>query len=294
MLPWARKKRKPTAPAHGEGAAHGGEWDFLRDQPDHDADLMAGVRSDATPRLPPSAEAPPVAARPTTAAPRPTAAPQAAAPQRRRSASYSRPSGSTTRPLTVLNDLCARFQEDQEVRGSRPQRYEFAPPAWVLTLRIETDRGAVQRSVHQEVTLGRRDAESGWAPDITLPDDSVSRRHARIYRRGGRFWLQDLDSKNGTRHNGEWLAPGGEVMLLEGDLIALGETCRVRLLDPTFERDEEGLRGFALWALTESIDAERGSAARAPAPPPAPGGGDLLDLALQRGSEVGLLADAGR
>ena len=39
--------------------------------------------------------------------------------------------------------------------------------------------------------------------DIILPDRSVSRRHARIYLRGDRYWIEDLGSKNGTYINGE-------------------------------------------------------------------------------------------
>jgi hypothetical protein len=305
MLSWLRKitKSAPQPAAAPASEPAGGEWDFLRDQPDHDADLMAGVRAEGSEESSPPQTSAAVAleapAPPSPApAPEPRRTSRAPAPRRspggprRPAPAYSRPTGSATRPLTLLNDLCARFQQDQQVPGAWEGRYAYAAPGWVLTVRIETERGTLLRPVHGELTLGRRDPESGWAPDVDLPDDSVSRRHARIYRRSGRFWVQDLDSKNGTRHNGEWLSPGGEAMLLEGDEIALGETCRLRVVDPTFERDEAGLRSFALWALTETIDAERSSATyRRPAAAPAPPESDLLDLALQRGSEVGLIVE---
>ncbi len=39
--------------------------------------------------------------------------------------------------------------------------------------------------------------------DIVLPDRRVSRRHARMYLQGDRYWIEDLGSKNGTYVNGE-------------------------------------------------------------------------------------------
>jgi hypothetical protein len=55
--------------------------------------------------------------------------------------------------------------------------------------------------------------------EIVIPDRQVSRQHARIQRRQGRIFLQDLDSKNGTCRNG--IAVKGEVELSDGDVVQI-------------------------------------------------------------------------
>ncbi|MCC6905396.1 MAG: FHA domain-containing protein [Anaerolineae bacterium] len=72
-----------------------------------------------------------------------------------------------------------------------------------------------------ELVIGR-----GATCDIVLPERAVSREHARIWREGRRFLVQDLDSKNGTFVNGQ---PASDpVELHEGDelQIALAVTLR--------------------------------------------------------------------
>jgi hypothetical protein len=55
--------------------------------------------------------------------------------------------------------------------------------------------------------------------DVVLVDLAVSRRHARLRFRDGRWILQDLHSTNGTTVNGE---PVGRSELRPGDLISIG------------------------------------------------------------------------
>jgi pSer/pThr/pTyr-binding forkhead associated (FHA) protein len=57
-----------------------------------------------------------------------------------------------------------------------------------------------------------------------LRDSRVSRRHARLAARDGVLVLTDLGSTNGTRVNGHRIT---EVVLGEGDRIAIGETVMV-------------------------------------------------------------------
>ncbi|HYX41610.1 MAG TPA: FHA domain-containing protein, partial [Pyrinomonadaceae bacterium] len=64
-----------------------------------------------------------------------------------------------------------------------------------------------------ESYIGRWDADSGIFPDVDLdaddPEAKVSRRHARITRRGPQYFIEDLGSTNGTFINrGRRLLPG--------------------------------------------------------------------------------------
>jgi pSer/pThr/pTyr-binding forkhead associated (FHA) protein len=72
--------------------------------------------------------------------------------------------------------------------------------------------------VGPETTVGRRDPVTGIFPDVDLtPVDnqrSVSRRHAKIYRRGAKFFLaEEIGTMNATFLNGNRLETGvpGEI-----------------------------------------------------------------------------------
>lgn len=52
-------------------------------------------------------------------------------------------------------------------------------------------------AVGDGVSIGR-----GGECDLVLAESSVSRRHARVLRRGGGIWVEDLGSRNGTFVNG--------------------------------------------------------------------------------------------
>lgn len=57
--------------------------------------------------------------------------------------------------------------------------------------------------------------------DICLEDANVSRRHAEVMRVAGDWYVQDLESTNGTRLNGE---PVDRARLHDGDVIEVGVT----------------------------------------------------------------------
>lgn len=77
--------------------------------------------------------------------------------------------------------------------------------------------------------LGRTDPHSNVFPEIDLsrfdPETKVSRRHARIWREGETFLVEDLGSVNGTVINDSVrLAPRQPRVLDSGDKLRLGET----------------------------------------------------------------------
>ncbi len=84
-----------------------------------------------------------------------------------------------------------------------------------------------------ENLLGRRDPQSNIFPEVDLskydPQTKISRRHARIWRDGGSFMVEDLGSSNGTvllagQHDSIRLQPRQPHPLASGDRIRLGDT----------------------------------------------------------------------
>lgn len=62
----------------------------------------------------------------------------------------------------------------------------------------------------EEITVGREDPSSGIFPDVDLTpyggeDGGVSRRHARILMAGGEYYVEDLQSTNYTKVDGQRL-----------------------------------------------------------------------------------------
>jgi hypothetical protein len=66
----------------------------------------------------------------------------------------------------------------------------------------------------------------GRAPTntATLPDETASLEHALLHLRDGQWWLEDLDSRNGTRLNDTPVH--GPAPVVPGDVIGVG---RVKL-----------------------------------------------------------------
>jgi len=127
-----------------------------------------------------------------------------------------------------------------EVRGPRPGVHVptgaaarvGAPVAPPLPARGRSKRGAGQRlvvlqpkvrkgsayPVGGEITIGRSPSCA-----IGLPDDTfASGLHARVFRRDGSMWAEDLGSTNGTHVNGKRI---DVVTALEvGDRLQVGST----------------------------------------------------------------------
>src|ERR1051325_6423414 len=93
-----------------------------------------------------------------------------------------------------------------------------------------TELEAAQFPLQKESNLvGRSDPHSSIFPEVDLsrfdPETKVSRRHARIWRDGEVFLIEDLNSVNGTVINDDLrLAPRQPRALKSGDKLRLGET----------------------------------------------------------------------
>ena len=58
--------------------------------------------------------------------------------------------------------------------------------------------------------------------DVQISDRYASSLHARVFSRGGRFFVEDMSSTNGTLLNGATLK--GEAELIDGDNVQIGDT----------------------------------------------------------------------
>jgi len=58
--------------------------------------------------------------------------------------------------------------------------------------------------------------------DVQIEDRYASSLHARVFSRDGRFFVEDMNSTNGTLLNGATLV--GEAELIDGDTVQIGDT----------------------------------------------------------------------
>ena len=87
-----------------------------------------------------------------------------------------------------------------------------------MKLIIEDDEGrkTVIPVVRDEITIGRNDANI-----VRLTEKNVSRKHGRLLRDQGQFYIEDLGSFTGIRVNGDRI--NGKALVHEGDLIQISE-----------------------------------------------------------------------
>jgi pSer/pThr/pTyr-binding forkhead associated (FHA) protein len=78
-------------------------------------------------------------------------------------------------------------------------------------------RAGAAFELNGSVTIGRSPGA-----EIQIDDPFASGRHARIYERGGLFYVEDMGSTNGTYLNGERLA--SQELLRAEDRIRIGGT----------------------------------------------------------------------
>jgi len=113
--------------------------------------------------------------------------------------------------------------------GPRTSASPVAGGNAVLKIERGDSAGAEFVLTRDESVIGRWDADNGVFPDIDLDsidqEAKVSRRHARVLKRDGKFFVEDLGSTNGTYINrGRRLLPGTPQELADGDEIIVGKT----------------------------------------------------------------------
>jgi pSer/pThr/pTyr-binding forkhead associated (FHA) protein len=88
----------------------------------------------------------------------------------------------------------------------------------VYKLIIEDDEGhtTVVPLVKDEITIGRKEGNT-----IRLTERNVSRHHARLIKSNGSVFIEDLDSYNGVKVNGDRIT--ARTTIREGDLVEIGD-----------------------------------------------------------------------
>jgi hypothetical protein len=142
--------------------------------------------------------------------------------------------------VRMMRSLSRRLRETDVMLREALGRPGSAPMVEVPTP-DEPKPGAArsaQRLVHEsgiefaladgpETTIGRRDPVTGIHPDVDLTavdtQRSISRRHARIYRRGDKFFVaEEIGTMNGTFLNGTRLETGVPTEATPGDEVRFG------------------------------------------------------------------------
>lgn len=108
------------------------------------------------------------------------------------------------------------YQAPQSLSDTAPIPILKQQPTAVLIVEEGNEVGREYRLSNYRTSLGRRDT-----CDIVLTDSGISRRHAQIEKIGGRFWITDLNSTNGTSVNGLAIE---KKELTSGDVITVGNT----------------------------------------------------------------------
>ncbi|GAB4484192.1 MAG: hypothetical protein Fur0016_08220 [Anaerolineales bacterium] len=95
-----------------------------------------------------------------------------------------------------------------------------------LTLLIQ-ESGELSKTLHftqGDILIGR-DPEC----EVTLEDAAVSARHARLTYHHNQWWLEDLQSTNGTKLNNETVQTA--TIVVNGDTIQCGQTALIVTLE---------------------------------------------------------------
>lgn len=133
--------------------------------------------------------------------------------------------GPAPHPGAEADDM-ALTQKPGTIVASPLRDYDdMQPTSWLLTGFDEGGR-VVRLELPDEDLQTRREGyvvgRSPQSSELLIADDSVSRRHARVFLRGGRLSIEDLGSANGTTVGGAILQPHEPQTIDKGDTVEVG------------------------------------------------------------------------
>ncbi len=92
-----------------------------------------------------------------------------------------------------------------------------------LIIRQGPDSG-IRSMIADELVLGRSSRNTDDQHFLRLTDAEISRRHLRIFQNSDGYFVEDLQSTNGTLICGKFLKPGEPQALKDGDEVFFGNT----------------------------------------------------------------------
>lgn len=136
----------------------------------------------------------------------------------------------------IASDVfCAFCGSQQPIHGQQQAAsFGISVPTAKLTLLTTGEISAPIFSLDKDTNIiGRRDPMSNIFPEVDLskfdPQTKISRRHARVWREGNNYMVEDLGSSNGTillpaLSDNVRLLPHQPHILTNGDKIKIGDT----------------------------------------------------------------------
>ncbi len=125
---------------------------------------------------------------------------------------------------TVLNKPTAIIKGNKSwfrIFGSKKQTYSVPESKTIQKSRKPCLLDANNPTVFHEIHFNHNSLGRGDDCNIKIDDSSISRRHAIIYKNKLDFSIEDLDSSNGTYHNGQTV--NGCTILVNGDKLQFGD-----------------------------------------------------------------------
>jgi hypothetical protein len=130
------------------------------------------------------------------------------------------PQDSARRPIAAIDADAPRTQIIEPIQPAG----EATATAWLVASAGPT-KGKTFKVAAGGATIGRLPEH-----EVYIPDERLSREHARVDYKDGRYWLQDLGSMNGTALNGTLVTE--QQALQSGDTIELGSSKLVVTVNP--------------------------------------------------------------
>ena len=130
--------------------------------------------------------------------------------------------------LFLLAIARSAFKDLRRTTAPAPDATGFhAAPAFSEVVRGEDAWLVVERGGGLEVDerfdlIGGLSIGRSRESDIQIEDRYASSLHARVFSREARFFVEDMNSTNGTLLNGATL--NGEAELIDGDTVQIGDT----------------------------------------------------------------------
>lgn len=130
--------------------------------------------------------------------------------------------------LFVLVIARSAFKDLRRTTAPAPDATGFHPaPAYAEAPRgpdgwLVVERGGGLAEGERLDLIGGLSVGRSKEADVRIEDRYASSLHARVFSREGRFYVEDMNSTNGTLLNGATLQ--GEAELIDGDRVQIGDT----------------------------------------------------------------------